>query len=81
MSEQFEAVLVAKPILVTAGVPTGDVAFGDFVGQRRVGGLVEVLKDLGVGEAVGEEFVDQVAEFFGESGDFAGAAGFGNFEF
>jgi hypothetical protein len=72
---------VAAPILVAACMPVGEIAFGDFVGQRRVGGLVEVLKNLGVGGAVGEEFVNQVAEFLGEAGDFAVATGLGIFEF
>ena len=70
-SEEVEVFLVAEPILVAAGVPVGDVAFGDRVRERRVGGLVELLNDLGVGDAVGEEIVYEVAEFFGEAGDFA----------
>ena len=36
-------------------------------------GLLEFLDDLGVGDAVEEHFVELVADFFWESGDFAGA--------
>ena len=69
--EDFEAVLVAEPVLVTAAVPGGDVLFEELVGERRVGGFIEALEDLGVGGAVGEELVDEVAQLGGETGDFA----------
>ena len=40
-------------------------------------GLLEFLDDLGVGDAVEEHFVELIADFFGEPGDFAatGAGG------
>ncbi len=69
--EDFETILMPEPILVTTVVPSGDVLLKDFVRERRVGGLFESLDDLGVGKAVREELVDEVAEFFGETGDFA----------
>jgi hypothetical protein len=73
---EVHAILVAFPILESAGVPIGEVSFGDVVWEGRVGGFFEALDDLGVGEAIGEEFVDEIAEFAGEASDFAGAASF-----
>ena len=74
-SEELHAVLMLEPVLITAVVPFGDVLLGNLVWERRVGGFIEALNDLSVGGAVGEELVDEVAEFFGEAGDFAVAAG------
>jgi hypothetical protein len=57
-AEEFEMGLVSEPILVTAIVPSRDVAFGDFVRERRVSGLFEELCDVSVGGAVLELVVD-----------------------
>jgi hypothetical protein len=72
--EHLEVFLVLFPVLESTGVPGGEVLFGDFGGEWGINGLVEALDDLAIGEAVGEELVDEVAEFFGEAGDFAVAA-------
>jgi hypothetical protein len=61
---------VGEPVLVTAGVPIGEVAGGDVVRERRVGGLLELAGDFVVGKAVGEVLVDELALVFGEAGDF-----------
>jgi hypothetical protein len=72
--EDGKVVLVAEPVLVAGAVPVGEVAFGDGIGEGRVAGLGKLLDDGGIGGAVIEGGVDEVAELSGEAGDLAGAA-------
>jgi len=64
-----------KPILVGAVFPAGEVHLGNGVRQRW-SGVLELLENGGIGEAVLEHEVDFVANFPGQPGDLAiGAPG------
>ena len=68
--------LIFEPIEVAATGPIGDVAGGDGAAD-----FIEGLDDVGVGGAVGEHLVDEVALEFGEASDIAAATMFARFGF
>lgn len=73
--DESEAFLLLDVALVTGFAPVGDVYFGDGIWRRKIGGL-EFSDDFSSGQRVIEAGVDEVAEWFGEFGDFA-VGGFG----
>ena len=64
-----EPSLFFDPVLVTAGVPAGEVVL-----VQGAAVPAELLEDAAIGEAVVEHNVDGVTDVFGESGDFAVSA-------
>jgi len=78
---QEAGLLVAHPVLITAaGFPFGEVLFGDGVAVEvgvedvlDLAALIEEGEQAAGGFAVLKAGTDQVAEVFGQTGDFAGA--------
>jgi hypothetical protein len=65
----FEAGPVLEPVLVTAGVPARNV-----VSIEVMSALSEFFNDGGVGQAIEEHTVNEIAKFPGKASDLAGAA-------
>src|SRR5258706_9644868 len=65
----FAALQGAKPMLIAAAFPALDV----LVKKAGMAEFFEFGDDFVIGKAVVEHLVDELADFFGEAGDFAGA--------
>lgn len=69
--DEGEAFLLLDVTEVAGFAPVGDVHFRDGVWERRIGGDLEFIDDFAGGQGVIEARVDEVAEWFGEFGDFS----------
>jgi hypothetical protein len=67
-SHFFEPGLFLDPVLIATGVPPADVVFVQFVAA-----LGKFLDDFGVGGAIAEHDVDELAVLTREPGDFTGS--------
>ena len=61
-----DAFLCIEPVLIATSIPIGDITRGDTNAE-----FIESVDDLGIGGAVFEHVVDEVAVGFGQGGDFA----------
>jgi hypothetical protein len=64
-------VLLSEVAKVTCGFPAGNVDLTDLVRKWRVGGGFKFVDDFLRWKAVIDGGVDEVAEWFGQLGDFA----------
>jgi len=73
-----DMILAVEMGLVTGVVPMREVHLGNGEGKRRVGGLLEFFDDAGVGMAIVEHGIDELAQGFRQLGHFGAAAPFGS---